>query len=196
RVGQDKLEYRWGLLYKQHRQVRYDRIQSVDITRPFMARLVGLSQVVVQSAGGSDSHVELSYLTHTRALEVRDAVLSRVDAEEAQAAALPPCRPGDAVGPAGQVTGAYAVGGDAVLRGTVEPTRGRTVLRTIKVPTGRLVLSLLYHPVTVLIILAVPAVLLGSIYGSVALLPAMFPIVVGLVIPHGRRFLNEANFVV
>ncbi|NLX00362.1 MAG: PH domain-containing protein [Actinomycetales bacterium] len=196
RVGQDKLEYRWGLLYKQHRQVRYDRIQSVDITRPFMARLVGLSQVVVQSAGGSDSHVELSYLTHTRALEVRDAVLSRVDAEEAQAAALAAGRPGEAVGAAGQVTGAYPLGLDAVLRGTVEPTRGRTVLRTIKVPTGRLVLSLLYHPVTVLIILAVPAVLLGSIYGSVALLPAMFPIVVGLVIPHGRRFLNEANFVV
>ena len=89
RIGQSKLEYRWGLLFKQHRQVRYDRIQSVDITRPLLARLFGLSQVVVQSAGGSDSHVELAYLTHPRALQVRDAVLSRVDAEEAAAARHP-----------------------------------------------------------------------------------------------------------
>lgn len=195
RIGQSKLEYRWGLLFKQHRQVRYDRIQSVDITRPLLARLFGLSQVVVQSAGGRDSHVELAYLTHSRALEVRDAVLSRVDAEEASAAALTRTGPEEGSAQSAEVSGAYGpLGLDAALRGTMAPTRGRQVLRTIKVPTGRLILSLLYHPVTVLILLAVPAVLFGSIVGSIALLPALFPIVIGLVIPHVRRFLTEANF--
>lgn len=194
RIGRSKLEYRWGLLFKQHRQVRYDRIQSVDITRPLMARLFGLSQVVVQSAGGSDSHVELSYLPHSRALEVRDAVLSRVDAEESSAAGLAPRGP-DEVGPLPeQAGGAYGPLALEGLRGSMAPTRGRQVLRTMKLPTGRLILSLLYHPVSVLIAIAVPGVLLGSIVGSVALLPALFPIVFGLVIPHARRFLTESNF--
>ena len=195
RIGQSKLEYRWGLLFKQHRQVRYDRIQSVDITRPLLARLFGLSQVSVQSAGGSDSHVELAYLTHPRALQVRDAVLSRVDAEEATPAGLAPTGPDGEYASAAEVGTAYSpLDLDAALRGTMAPTRGREVLRTVRVPTGRLVLSLLYHPITVLVLIAVPAVLVGSVLGSIALLPALFPIAFGLVLPHVRRFLTEANF--
>jgi putative membrane protein len=208
RVGDRTLEYRWGLLFKQHRQVRYDRIQSVDISRPLLARLFGLAQVVVQSAGGSDSHVELAYLTLPRALEVRDSVLSLVDAEERGHAVddpvVPPGRGGSddlqiRPTPPGAAAGATS-GADpgsrlqGELRGRVAPTRGRQVLRTMSVPLKRLVLSLVYHPTTVFVVFAVPATLAGAIFGSVGVLPVLFAIFVGAVVPQVRRFLTDANF--
>jgi putative membrane protein len=215
RIGDRTLEYRWGLLFKQHRQVRYDRIQSVDIGRPLLARIFGLAQVVVQSAGGSDSHVELAYLTHARALEVRDAVLSLVDAEEAGrdvatqgtagevvspgAAGVPggdhgPPHPTGAPAP-GEVSGAYPPSWiETELRGRVAPTRGREVLRTMQLPLGRLVLSMVYHPTTVFIALVVPATLIASVVGPISAWPILLPVFFGAVVPHVRRFLTDANF--
>ena len=208
RIGDRTLEYRWGLLFKQHRQVRYDRIQSVDISRPLLARLFGLAQVVVQSAGGSDSHVELAYLTLPRALEVRDSVLSLVDAEEqgtSETLSVGAPGPDDPLSVhTGPATTAAAAGEAGVayptsrlegeLRGRVAPTRGRQVLRTMSVPLGRLVMSLVYHPTTVFVAVAVPATLAGAIFGSVGVLPLLFAIFVGAVVPHVRRFLTDANF--
>lgn len=203
RIGASTLEYRWGLLFKQHRQVRYDRIQSVDISRPLLARLFGLSQVVVQSAGGADSHVELAYLAHGRSLQVRDAVLSRVDAEEEPADA--PLDPAAAVPSSADPTGtgagaaqagaAYASSGiDALVRGQLPPTRGRQVLRTMPVPMSRLIASLIYHPVTIFVAAVVPATFIGAVFSSVAVLPILVPVFFGAVLPHARRFLTEANF--
>ena len=63
RVADTLIELRTGVLFRQHRQVRFDRIQAVDLGRPLLARLTGLSEVVVQSAGGKDSHLKLSFLT-------------------------------------------------------------------------------------------------------------------------------------
>ncbi|MGA8047271.1 MAG: PH domain-containing protein [Dermatophilaceae bacterium] len=213
RIGERTLEYRWGLLFKQHRQVRYDRIQAVDISRPLLARLFGVSKVVVQSAGGSDSHVELAYLTQSRALEVRDSVLSLVDAEErGHGDALPggtserddptsPASPASSMpsptpaGAGGEATGAYPSSRlEGELRGRVAPTRGRQVLRTMPVPLGRVVLSLVYHPTTVFVLIAVPATLAAAILGTAGVLPVLFAILFGAVIPHARRFLTDANF--
>ena len=210
RIGQSTLEYRWGLLFKQHRQVRYDRIQSVDISRPLLARIFGLSQVVVQSAGGSDSHVELAYLAHGRSLQVRDTVLSRVDAEEDSAQqrrdpgvgfaggepgagpAADEARPGGEPAAAGT---AYASAGlDALVRGQVAPTRGRQVLRTMPVPMSRLVASLVYHPTTIIVALVTPVTFVLAVFTTASVLPILVPVFFGAVLPHARRFLTEANF--
>src|SRR5699024_4757154 len=56
RLGADTLEMHTGAIFRQHREVRYDRIQAVDLVRPLLARLCGLSEVRVESAGGGDSH--------------------------------------------------------------------------------------------------------------------------------------------
>ncbi|MDO5504644.1 MAG: PH domain-containing protein, partial [Actinomycetia bacterium] len=212
RIGTDRLEYRWGLLFKQHRQVRYDRIQSVDISRPLLARLFGLSKVVVQSAGGSDSQVELAYLGQSKALQVRDAVLSLIDGTTAPAAGPAtwaggdPATTGAAAAPvanrAGGVAGGdYADGSGAYpsalrdsLRGEVAATRGREVLRRISVPMGRFIASLLYHPITVIVLLLVPGALIGSLLFPIAALPILAPLFFGGVLPHISRFLKEANF--
>ncbi|MDO5504508.1 MAG: PH domain-containing protein, partial [Actinomycetia bacterium] len=215
KIGSDRLEYRWGLLFKQHRQVRYDRIQSVDISRPLLARLFGLSKVVVQSAGGSDSHVELAYLGQSKALQVRDAVLSLIDGATAPAgpvagqifdAGASPAVAGAGTGPvanrAGGVPGGdYADDGGAYpsvlrdsLRGEVAATHGRQVLRRISVPMGRFIASLLYHPITVIVLIFVPGALIASLIFPIAALPILAPLFFGGVLPHVSRFLKEANF--
>lgn len=204
RIGESTLEYRAGLVFKQHRQVRYDRIQAVDISRPLLARVFGLAQVVVQSAGGADSHVELAYLGHGRALRVRDTVLSRIDDDEAaadhnapdQAATTPD--PAGAPLPAGMAPATAAASPatrlEALVRGGVAPTRGRQVLRTLAVPMPRLIASIAYHPSTVIAVIAIPAAFAGAVFGTVGVLPLLVPVFFAFVLPQVRRFLTEANF--
>ncbi len=71
RVGGSQVELRTGVLFRQHRQVALERIQAVELGRPLLARLVGLAQVVVQSAGGADSNLTLAFLDNRRAEELR-----------------------------------------------------------------------------------------------------------------------------
>lgn len=87
RLGGDSIEMRTGVLFRQHRQVRYDRIQAVDIVRPLLARFTGLSEVRVESAGGGDSHLSIAYLRAAHAESVREQLLGL--AHEAAAADQP-----------------------------------------------------------------------------------------------------------
>lgn len=75
RLGETYLEMHSGAIMRQHRQVRYDRIQTVDLVRPLLARICGVSEVRVESAGGGDSHVSIAYLRHPDAEVVRARLL-------------------------------------------------------------------------------------------------------------------------
>lgn len=82
-LGEESLEMRTGAVFRQHRQVRYDRIQAVDLVRPLLARVTGLSEVRVESAGGGDSHVSIAYLKQAEAEAVRVRLLGlAADARE------------------------------------------------------------------------------------------------------------------
>ena len=70
-----QVELRQGFLFRQHRQVRLERVQAVELSRPLLARLLGLARVVVQSAGGSDSTLTLSFLDLARAEALREHLL-------------------------------------------------------------------------------------------------------------------------
>ena len=86
----EQVELRHGILFRQHRQVRFDRIQAVDLGRPLLARLTGLSEVVVQSAGGKDSHLKLAFLTDAQAQQVREQLMALAGrSDEATASAAP-----------------------------------------------------------------------------------------------------------
>ena len=57
------------------KRVAYQRIQSVDITQRFAARLLGMAELTVDVGGGAP--VRLQYLSRTRAVELRDFLLAR-----------------------------------------------------------------------------------------------------------------------
>lgn len=87
RVGEESLEMRRGAIFRSHRQVPYNRIQAIDLVRPLLARLTGLAEVRVESAGGGDSHVEIAYLRVAEAEEVRLRVLGLAEAATGSAPA-------------------------------------------------------------------------------------------------------------
>jgi putative membrane protein len=76
RVADGALELYSGILFRQHRRARLDRVQTVDVVQPFVARLVGLARLTLEVAGGSGSNVSLSYLREEEALGLRNHLLA------------------------------------------------------------------------------------------------------------------------
>lgn len=73
-VGREAVWFRSGLLMRQQRHARFDRIQAVDITYPFIGRLLGLGQLRIEVAGGAQSHVEIGYLKAEQLEALREQV--------------------------------------------------------------------------------------------------------------------------
>jgi putative membrane protein len=66
-----------GLLRRDSRQLPVTRIQSVDVVRPFLARVFGLAELRIRLAGSSDrSDGRLAYLTEREAASVRAMLLA------------------------------------------------------------------------------------------------------------------------
>ena len=175
RVGPAMLELRTGLLFRQHRQVHFDRIQAVDIARPVLARLTGLSEVVVQSAGGHDSSIKLAFLGDRRAQQVREQLMELAGRSDELPAEVPP-----AAEPPTGVTPHLAA-----------PAPTRPVVR---VPNARFVQSILYSGVSAFLVLAVPALVVAIVLQVPGVLAWLGPLVLGTAGPHVKRFMTEANF--
>lgn len=76
RVTQDALQLHSGVLFRQQRQVRLDRLQAIDVVQPLLARLLGLAELKLEVAGGSGSDARLAYLRLSEAEQVRAALLA------------------------------------------------------------------------------------------------------------------------
>ena len=92
-----------GIIFKNKRSVYLERIQSVDINRTLVARLLGLGTVRIESAGGSGSNLDLSYLKNSELAGIRAQLL-----EAAFAAKVP--HEGAAMGLAQMAPGAPVPG--------------------------------------------------------------------------------------
>lgn len=76
-IGADSVFLHSGVLWRQQRHVRLDRLQTVDVTQPLLARMFGFSSLKIESAGGAGSNLTLSYLTDDEAQRVRNEILAR-----------------------------------------------------------------------------------------------------------------------
>lgn len=76
-ISADSVFLHSGVLWRQQRHVRLDRLQAVDVTQPLLARLFGFSSLKIESAGGAGSNLTLSYLTDDEAQRVRNEILAR-----------------------------------------------------------------------------------------------------------------------
>jgi putative membrane protein len=77
RVSAEALELHTGVLFRQQRSARLDRVQAVDVVQPLVARLAGVARITLEVAGGSGSGVTLSYLTEAQARSLRNHLLAR-----------------------------------------------------------------------------------------------------------------------
>lgn len=77
RVGNEVVELHSGVLNRQQRRARLDRLQAVDVVQPLLARLLGLSELKLEVAGGAGSDVKLAYLREADAQRLRNTLLAR-----------------------------------------------------------------------------------------------------------------------
>ncbi|WP_178704965.1 PH domain-containing protein [uncultured Actinomyces sp.] len=68
---------RHGILKRQQRHARLDRIQAVDISQPVLARILGLGKLDVEVAGGSSSNITIGYLKVSELEALRGEILAR-----------------------------------------------------------------------------------------------------------------------
>ena len=73
----DDLRIDSGVLQRRSRRVRMDRLQAVDIVRPLAGRLLGVSELRMEVAGGGESEAPLAYLSVDDAVRLRAELLAR-----------------------------------------------------------------------------------------------------------------------
>jgi putative membrane protein len=185
RVAETLIELRTGVLFRQHRQVRFDRIQAVDLGRPLLARLTGLSEVVIQSAGGKDSHLKLSFLTDGQAQQVREQLMALAGRSD-EVTGTPPVAPDVHV-----AWGGAHLSDEDYADVPVPAPAGERILT---VPNARIVQSVLYSGPGVLILLAVPALVVSVALGVPEMVAWLGPMTLAMGTSHLKRLTQECNF--
>lgn len=67
-----------GMLVKTERKARLDRVQSIDVNRPLVARILGLAELKFDVADGAGSALQVQYLSYREARRLRDELLVQV----------------------------------------------------------------------------------------------------------------------
>jgi putative membrane protein len=212
-VTDEAVHERRGIVFKQQRQVRLDRLQAVDVVQPLLARLVGLSELRLEVAGGAGSGVKLSFLREAEAEALRAELLAlaaglrRAEGVAAGSAGGPAVAGPTTTGPttypttagAPTIPAAIPAAGPAVgvpLGSAPAPAFATAPERLVyELPMGRLLGSIalsggMVWTVLVLVGLIVAAVL-GQDFGS---LLVMLPVVLGVVGWIWGRLNGEATF--
>jgi putative membrane protein len=88
KIEGDTLRIETGLIRRDSKRLPLARIQAVDVVRPLLARLLGVSELRVRLAGSGSADGRLAYLSESTALDLRQRLLSR-SPTQAQAASPP-----------------------------------------------------------------------------------------------------------
>jgi putative membrane protein len=172
-IDGDELRIDTGVVVRQSRRIRIDRLQGIDIVQPLVARLMGLAELRFDVASGSDREGSLAFLPHREALELRTSLLDRRDDLREH--------PGTQEEPGS--------GADRALRAPTPEVR----LATLRL--GPLLGSLLLSTETLLMLvsgiaLAVTFVLTGAFLLAGGLAPAL----IGLALALGRKLTSYYGF--
>ena len=175
RITGDDVEVRQGVLFRSQRRAPLDRVQGVNLTRPLVARLVGMAKLDVLGAG-SDSNVKLEYLSTKTAEAVRADILrlasGRKLAEAVAAGRMPGVRPG-------RVAQATAVVTDAMtgmVLGAETPVEPASV---VEIPMLRLLLSHVLSQATVWLLVLIAVIAWGAWETTPILLVSVIPAMIG-----------------
>lgn len=168
-VEADELRVDTGVISRQSRRIRIDRLQGIDIVQPFVARLFGLAELKLDVAGGSAREGSLAFLRLREAEELKVLLLAR------RAAVLAKAQPDDGTEAADHEPAAES---DQLLA---------------RVDLGTLLASIVLSPESVALVLAVLILTVGFVFaGSWAGFSAMLPIMGGAGLVLFRRL--SANY--
>jgi predicted membrane protein len=80
---------RSGFLFKKNRTIRLESVQSVDISRPLVARLLGLSELRFEVADGSSEALHIKYVSARKAEVLRRTAMASINLLSSEAAGRP-----------------------------------------------------------------------------------------------------------
>lgn len=175
RITGDDVEVRSGILFRTQRRAPLDRVQGVNLTRPMVARLLGMAKLEVVGAG-TDANVKLEYLSTANAEAVRADILRLASGQrlaDAAAAGAGP-RQGGRVAALSQTVGRELTG---LIEGAEAPAA--VPESVVNIPVGRLVASHVLSMSTVGLLFAFAAIVVGVSQGVTWLLFGFVPAIIG-----------------
>jgi len=188
RITGDEVEVRSGVLFRTHRRAPLDRVQGVNLTRPALARLVGLAKLEVVGAG-LDANVKLEYLSTRNAETVRGDILRLASGHRTKDAAS---RPASAGGP---LTSRVTAGISEIIDGVDDD--GAEPESIVRVPISRLILAGLLSGSTIWFVLVVVAAIVGLVLQPIWIIPALgasIPAAIGFGAYAVRQFIKTVRY--
>ncbi|QOD93507.1 PH domain-containing protein [Chryseoglobus sp. 28M-23] len=179
RITDEVVEVRSGILFRTNRKGRLDRIQGVNVGRPFIPRLFGAAKLEV-SVAGNDANVQLSYL-HSRTADALRADILRLASGARR----------EASGGAGTAAGAGAAGAHDLggmldervsefLAPELDPALAEPEA-VLRMNPGRLIGSTVLSETTIVFVLLIIGLTVGIIVsGELFLLVGFLPALLGL----------------
>lgn len=171
RITGDDVEVRSGVLFRTHRRAPLDRVQGVNLTRPMVARLLGMAKLEVVGAG-LDANVKLEYLSTSNAEAVRGDILRLASGR--QLAEAGPAAQGS---PRDRAVAVVSAGLTGLIEGAEAPVDEPASV--VHIPPGRLVASHLLSGSTIALVLLLVGVIVGSIIGTPWVLFSIVPAMIG-----------------
>lgn len=171
RITGDDVEVRSGVLFRTHRRAPLDRVQGVNLTRPMIARLLGMAKLEVVGAG-LDANVKLDYLSTPNAEEVRADILRLASGRQLDAVRSAEAR--------GSRTAAAAAAVEAGVTGLILGAEGPVPEpeSVVHIPTGRVIASHLISDSTIWLLLLIGGLIAGSIFGTPWVLFTIIPMLI------------------
>lgn len=176
RITGDDVEVRSGVLFRTHRRAPLDRVQGVNLTRPLVARLLGMAKLEVVGAG-LDANVKLDYLSTANAEDVRADILRLASGRQ-----LAAVRDAETRGPRTAAAAAAVEAGVTGLLLGVDDDAAAEPESVVHIPTGQVIASHLLSSTTLWLVLLTAGAVVGSIY--------LTPWVLFSLIPTGIAFLT------
>ncbi|OJV60058.1 MAG: hypothetical protein BGO38_00410 [Cellulomonas sp. 73-145] len=201
-VTDEAVHLRQGIVFRQQRQARLDRLQAVDVVQPLLARLVGLSELRLEVAGGHGSAVSLSFLREDEADALRAELLALAAGlrrpSAPQPSAVPgaqtvPTAPGSPLPPSSAQPAVFPMPGPApVSAPAFAPAPEQQVY---ELPMPRLLGSILLSGGTVWLVLGVVAITVTIVVSeSIDAAFGVLPAVLGAVSWVWSRLNGAATF--
>ncbi len=185
RITGELVEVRSGILFRTNRRGRLDRIQGINIVRPFLARLVGAAKLEITVAG-EDANIPLAYLGSAAADELRREILVLAAGGTLTPGSEPP-----APAPAGGFVDQRV---NELLAPELDPTLAAPE-SVVKMHPGRLIGSIVLNEFTIVVILLLVAIaVVVGVTGEVFWVLGFIPGLIGLGSFYVSRFTRSLRY--
>jgi putative membrane protein len=169
-IDDEELRIETGWIFKKSTKIPFERLQSVDIIQPLVARIFGLAELRLDAG---NSTTKLRYLTRSKASRFRDYLLTRAHGQQASIRDL-----------------------DQQVAASIFTDLGVSDQPLVRVSPQRLIVSFLLSsewliPATITIIIIVVTAAAGAIAFA---LGGLIPLIIGMLTLIWRRVIGMFNF--